>query len=188
MKKEPNFCENCAMDLVTCDCAVKRPAYVETATDPDCIASAQRAGNTRLEAIRDRTRDELFSEYFEDREGSAKVAEHAYRQGWKDRATYTVVPNAPTQGADARPVAMEQIEKLAREVEVECLAGSGVSFYMVAEMAIERTIEMLAGPSMQIAEVCQDADGFKHVESVIEDLDDLPAGMKLYATTQRNHG
>lgn len=41
----------------------------------------------------DKTRDELFAEYFEDREGSAKVAEHAYRQGWKDRATYTVVPS-----------------------------------------------------------------------------------------------
>ena len=22
---EPNFCENCAMDLLTCDCVVKRP-------------------------------------------------------------------------------------------------------------------------------------------------------------------
>lgn len=56
----------------------------------------------------DKTRDELFAEYFEDREGSAKVAEHAYRQGWKDRATYTVVPIAPTQGADARPVAIPE--------------------------------------------------------------------------------
>lgn len=46
----------------------------------------------------DKTRDELFAEYFEDREGNAQVAEHAYRQGWKDRVTYTVVPNAPHAG------------------------------------------------------------------------------------------
>jgi hypothetical protein len=32
----------------------------------------------------------------------------------------------------------------------------------------------------QIAEVCQDADGYKHIEAVIEDLDDIPAGTKLY--------
>ena len=36
--KEPNFCENCAMDLLTCDCVVKRPVHLETATDPDCAA------------------------------------------------------------------------------------------------------------------------------------------------------
>jgi hypothetical protein len=33
----------------------------------------------------------------------------------------------------------------------------------------------------QIAEVCEDADGYKHIEAVIEDLDELPKGMKLYA-------
>ena len=51
MKKEPNFCENCAMDLVTCDCAVKRPVYVETATDPDCLAAPTQGADARPVAI-----------------------------------------------------------------------------------------------------------------------------------------
>jgi hypothetical protein len=38
----------------------------------------------------------------------------------------------------------EQIAKLAREVEVECLAVPGTSFYSVAEMAIEETLALLA--------------------------------------------
>jgi hypothetical protein len=49
MNKEPNFCENCAMDLVTCDCVVKRPAYVETATDPDCLRLAQPEDEAKLQ-------------------------------------------------------------------------------------------------------------------------------------------
>lgn len=31
-----------------------------------------------------------------------------------------------------------------------------------------------------MAEVCQDEDGFKHIESVVEDLDDFAAGTRLY--------
>jgi hypothetical protein len=40
-------------------------------------------------------------------------------------------------------------------------------------------------PLSPIAEVCEDTDGTKHIESVIEDLDDIPAGTKLYAATHR---
>ena len=35
--------------------------------------------------------------------------------------------------------------------------------------------------STWVAEVCQDADGFKHIEAVVEDLDDFAAGTRLYA-------
>jgi hypothetical protein len=37
-------------------------------------------------------------------------------------------------------------------------------------------------PLSPVAEVCEDADGFKHIEAVIEELDDIPTGTKLYAT------
>ncbi|WP_018435314.1 hypothetical protein [Paraburkholderia atlantica] len=44
-----------------------------------------------------------------------------------------------------------------------------------------RVQPIAAGGAVQLAEVCEDADGTKHIESVVEDLDDVPAGTKLYA-------
>lgn len=35
--------------------------------------------------------------------------------------------------------------------------------------------------SIWVAEVCQDADGFNHIEAVVDDLDDIRAGTRLYA-------
>jgi hypothetical protein len=34
-----------------------------------------------------------------------------------------------------------------------------------------------------LAEVCEDADGTKHIEAVVEELDDIPTGTRLYAGT-----
>lgn len=79
-----------------------KPEYVVRFEHLSGLPPTQGA-DARPEAIRDRTRDELFSEYFEDREGSAKVAEHAYRQGWKDRATYTVVPPQKPVSDEVKP-------------------------------------------------------------------------------------
>ncbi|WP_175958441.1 hypothetical protein [Burkholderia sp. BCC0405] len=76
--------------------------------------------------------------------------------------------------------------EIARKCEVECHASPGTNMWQCAYMAIEETINALAEPHLStwIAEVCEDADGYKHIEPVIEALDDLPKGMKLYGAPQ----
>lgn len=66
----------------------------------------------------DKTRDELFAEHFEDLDGSVKVAEHAYRQGWKDRATYTVVPDG-TPSVPPIALAGEPVASVSARYRVE---------------------------------------------------------------------
>lgn len=98
----------------------------------EMLAAAPTQGaDARPVAITDRTRDELFAEYFEDREGSAQVAEHAYRQGWKDRATYTVVPNT-------RPVPWDNLP---------CYLIDKCEGQVISEEFLQRALsEMLADP------------------------------------------
>ncbi|MEB2554089.1 hypothetical protein [Burkholderia cenocepacia] len=80
----------------------------------------------------------------------------------------------------------DRMSEIARKCEIECQAIPGTNMWQCAHMAVEETLRALAEPhmSMLIAEVCEDADGYKHIEAVIEDLDDLPKGMKLYAAPQ----
>lgn len=77
----------------------------------------------------------------------------------------------------------EHIAQIAHYCETEAHACLGTNMWQCAHMAVEETLRALSEPYLhfQIAEVCEDADGFKHIEAVIEDLDDLPKGMKLYA-------
>ncbi|HEX7892559.1 MAG TPA: hypothetical protein VF447_00115 [Terriglobales bacterium] len=76
----------------------------------------------------------------------------------------------------------ERIAQIAHYCETEAHACPGTSMWQCAHMAVEETLRALAEPyqHLQIAEVCEDADGFKHIEAVIEDLDDIPKGTKLY--------
>jgi hypothetical protein len=80
----------------------------------------------------------------------------------------------------------DRISEIAYKCEVECHAIPGTNMWQCAHMAVEETIRALAEPHLStwVAEVCEDADGYKHIESVIEDLGDLPKGMKLYASPQ----
>lgn len=80
----------------------------------------------------------------------------------------------------------ERIAQIARECEVENHAVPGATMWMCAEMAIRATLEAISEGASQIAEVCEDADGFKHIEAVIEDLDDVPAGARLYSAPKAN--
>ncbi|MEX3972213.1 hypothetical protein [Paraburkholderia caribensis] len=41
--------------------------------------------------------------------------------------------------------------------------------------------KLVHAAGVAIAEVCEDADGFKHIAEIVEELDDIPAGTKLYA-------
>lgn len=41
--------------------------------------------------------------------------------------------------------------------------------------------KLVRAAGIAIAEVCEDANGFKHVAEIVEDLDEIPAGTKLYA-------
>ncbi|MFP4895622.1 hypothetical protein [Paraburkholderia sp. EG304] len=54
-------------------------------------------------------------------------------------------------------------------------------FWKIGCKQAELEAALGAGRAMQLAEVCEDADGTRHIESVVEDLDDVPAGTKLYA-------
>ncbi|MDR8102489.1 hypothetical protein KPB04_12195 [Burkholderia cenocepacia] len=74
----------------------------------------------------------------------------------------------------------DRIAEIARKCEIECQAWPGATLWMCAEMAIKETIEALSG-TYHLAEVCEDADGFKHIEQAVEAIDDIPAGTKLYA-------
>lgn len=101
---------------------------------------------------------------------------------------------SPTMAAEAvaegaKPVAWlteDRMSEIARKCEIECNAIPGTNMWQCAHMAIEETLRALAEPHLStwVAEVCEDADGYKHIEAVIEDLDDLPKGMKLYGAPQ----
>jgi hypothetical protein len=41
--------------------------------------------------------------------------------------------------------------------------------------------KLVCSAGVAIAEVCQDADGFKHIAEIVEELDDIPTGTRLYA-------
>lgn len=100
------------------------------------------------------------------------------------------VEGRPDERAATLP--REQIERIARECEIEAHACLGTTMYMCAEMAIEAALEALSSRAshddLQLAEVCEDADGTKHIEAVVEDLDDIPAGTKLYARAAQQAG
>ncbi|MDN7490526.1 hypothetical protein QZM35_22705 [Burkholderia sp. AU45274] len=103
---------------------------------------------------------------------------------WLTRAPRTEVAGAvPIQ---AGFLTDDRKSEIARKCEVECHASPGTNMWQCAYMAIEETINALAEPHLStwIAEVCEDADGYKHIEPVIEDLDDLPKGMRLYGAPQ----
>src|SRR6202012_1534217 len=94
----------------------------------------------------------------------------------------------PAADESAKPVAglvlnEAQMEKIAHDCETECHAVPGTNMWQCAYMAIQATLAAIsvAHNHTHIAEVCEDGDGFKHIESAIEDLDDIPAGTKLYA-------
>ncbi|TDV39576.1 hypothetical protein C7405_101695 [Paraburkholderia caballeronis] len=92
---------------------------------------------------------------------------------------------APSDAMRASSVLTEtQMAKIAHDCSKEVNACPGTNMWQCAYMAVEETLKTLAeGHShMWIAEVCEDVDGYKHIEAVIENLDDMPKGMKLYGT------
>jgi hypothetical protein len=42
--------------------------------------------------------------------------------------------------------------------------------------------KLVCSTGVALAEMCEDADGFKHIEATVEDLDDIPAGTKMFAS------
>lgn len=93
-------------------------------------------------------------------------------------------PPSPAKATGVVALSEERIAQIAHYCETEAHACPGTNMWQCAHMAVEETLRALAEPylHLQIAEVCEDADGFKHIEAVIEDLDDLPKGTKLYTT------
>ncbi|TDV06020.1 hypothetical protein C7408_1241, partial [Paraburkholderia caballeronis] len=92
---------------------------------------------------------------------------------------------APSDAMRAPSVLTEtQIAKIAHDCSKEASACPGTNMWQCAYMAVEETLKTLAeGHShMWIAEVCEDVDGYKHIEAVIEDLEDMQKGMRLYGT------
>jgi hypothetical protein len=112
-------------------------------------------------------------------EGPARDTDEEAIAAWNRRAT-----TPQTDGATVG-LTEQQIQRIAHYCETEAHACPGTNMWQCAHMAIEETLRTLAEPylHLQIAEVCEDADGYKHIEAVIEDLDDLPKGTKLFAAT-----
>ncbi|WP_063800612.1 hypothetical protein [Burkholderia cepacia] len=117
-------------------------------------------------------------------ESDASLAERV--DSWHKRQAARAASANETRAEGAKPVAWlteDRMSEIARKCEIECHAIPGTNMWQCAHMAIEETLNALAEPHLStwVAEVCEDAGGCKHIEAVIQDLDDLPKGMKLYA-------
>lgn len=125
-----------------------------------------------------------FPKAFLDSEKSGAVFTEHQMQSYANAYGESVRAAASAQAMVRAVLSEERIAQIAHYCEAEAHACPGTNMWMCAHMAVEETLRALAEPCMhlQIAEVCQDADGFKHIEAVIEDLDDIPAGTRLYLT------